>query len=135
MEITINGKRHEIECRNSGFKLSAEIGRHYCDPSHCQYCEESTADYDAHEFRPDWPLDNFLDDQGNQWIYYGAVSHDDSASFGWWNEKHVWHCREMLKTADPLDIGKIRRRVEDALRKGDEKTILHIAALLHVRME
>ena len=142
METLYKGRRFDIILKGNDFSLTSENGRHYCDDNYCEYCEGSTQDNDAHEYNCSFPLSDFTDDLGNKWCYIGAYAYDNSPSFGWWHESHHWKLRKGgkksggLNTAEPLQLAKIRRRIEDRLRKlNEEDVIVKLAINLGVSLD
>lgn len=134
METIYKGQRFTVYQNSRGFFIDSTEGKHYCNDNYCQYCEISTPDLDAHRFYLDFPEEDFRDDLGNEWIFYGEIRRDESSSFGWWESTSRWYCKTP-RFADPIDIKKIRRRIEDALRKADEYTILRVAESMNIRQD
>lgn len=141
METIYKGQRFSVEFNGAAFGLRSESGRHYCNDGYCEYCSCSTTEHDAHEYSCAFPKSSFTDDLGNKWEYVGVYSSDSSASYGWWHDCHHWSLKKgggkngRLRTADPINIQKIRRRVEDRLRKiNDEKLVIEIAVRLGVSL-
>ena len=136
MEITYKGQRFTVHPAGIGLKLISDRGKHYCQTNHCQHCEDSTPDNDAHLWECDFPREIFKDDQGNTWAYSGCTGEENSSSFGWWREDHSWVLAgDACNYADEVDMKKIRRRCEDALRKCSQDKLLWVATLLQVRMD
>ena len=212
MEISYNNQKHLVHNNSNGYFIESTEGKHYCQDGYCQYCESSSPENDTHKFSLDFPEKNFIDDQGNLWIYYDEIRRDESQSFGWWESTSRWFLfnpanrifavgkningaitgiaiwcdqpgtsigngawceysinihsgihrfdqavgesfgdaltweelkqqfpqyaeRLALQTVTSIGVKKVRRRIEDALRKADSHTILRIAELLHIRQD
>ena len=139
METIYEGRRYYISLIAGAFRLQSSSGKHYCQDG-CSYCEESTPGNDAHYYECAFPESSFTDDLGNKWEYNGVIRHDESNSFGWWDDTHQWTLHKggkksgAFQPADPINIQKIRRRIEDRLRKSQEHEIIEIAIRLGVSL-
>ena len=141
MEILYKGQRYTPTFRGGTWRLHGSSGKHYCQDGFCPYCENSTDKDDAHYYQCAFPESSFTDDLGNRWEYCGVYHRDESPSFGWWDESHQWCLKKggaksgAVLFANPLDTRKIRRRVEDRLRKLDDDTlIIELAVKLGVSL-
>lgn len=143
METLYKGQRFPVQLKGgSNFSLVSEKGRHYCNDGYCEYCESSTTEVDAHVYACAFPESSFKDDLENVWEYVGVYRSDSSNSFGWWEESHHWKLRKGgkknggINTCSPLQPAKIRRRIEDRLRKlSDEDVIVKLAISLGVSLD
>ena len=104
----------QIETYNGKEFFDATSGISYCDPKYCEVCEAGGSHHWDDRNAPGFSDDGMTYTAPDGSVWYGKEYMSDGSGYFGWSESRYRFWKQDFQ-ADELK--KIRRRIEDALRK------------------